>query len=171
MTDTLRFQLTVGSKIDIFQVKKSSILTQLHFFQEHISLLNAGEYTVKSAVSADIFAQFVNFIEGASIEITPINFLSHWSLSKEFGFRELQSACGSFAEKQNGVEGGNALNILGECFEKGYGVDKDFVRAAEYYRLSAEQGNADGQFNFGVCLENGSGVDKDLIRAAEYYRL
>jgi TPR repeat protein len=27
------------------------------------------------------------------------------------------------------------------------------VRAAEFYRLSAEQGNADGQLNFGFCLD------------------
>jgi TPR repeat protein len=47
----------------------------------------------------------------------------------------------------------------------------DLVRAAEFYRLSAEQGYSSGQFKFGWCLENGSGVVKDLVRAAEFYRL
>jgi TPR repeat protein len=45
------------------------------------------------------------------------------------------------------------------------------IRAAEYYRLSADQGNSYGQSAFGRCLENGLGIGKDLIRAAEYYRL
>jgi uncharacterized protein YegL len=48
---------------------------------------------------------------------------------------------------------------------------KDLVRAAEYYRLSAEQGDASGQNNFGICLQHGFGVEKDLVRAAEYYLL
>jgi hypothetical protein len=50
-------------------------------------------------------------------------------------------------------------------------IEQDLVRAAEFYRLSAEQGDADAQFNFGRCLENGLGVEQDLIRAAEFYRL
>jgi TPR repeat protein len=43
--------------------------------------------------------------------------------------------------------------------------------AAEYYRLSAEQGNAKGQYWFGHCLVHGRGIKQDLIRRAEYYRL
>jgi hypothetical protein len=44
-------------------------------------------------------------------------------------------------------------------------------QSSEFYRLSAEQGNARGQFNFGFCLEHGQGVAKDLVRAAEFYHL
>jgi TPR repeat protein len=70
-------------------------------------------------------------------------------------------------------EGGNATaqNMIGICLQNGDGVEKDLIRAAEYYRLSADQGHAGGQVNFGLCLENGDGVEKDLIRAAEYFRL
>jgi TPR repeat protein len=45
------------------------------------------------------------------------------------------------------------------------------IRAVEYYKLSADQGNSDGQNNFGRCLENGFEIEKNLIRAAEYYKL
>jgi hypothetical protein len=65
MTDELRFRLPVESEMIIFQVKKTVILGQLGLFQKHVSLLELGDYTVKSAVSADIFKQFVRFIEGA----------------------------------------------------------------------------------------------------------
>jgi hypothetical protein len=51
------------------------------------------------------------------------------------------------------------------------GIEEDPNRAVEYYRLSAEQGNAYGQHRFGYCLEHGIGIDKDLNRAVEYYRL
>jgi hypothetical protein len=77
------------------------------------------------------------------------------------------------AERRLNGRRGNAFaqNIFGECLENGRCVQKDLVRAAEYYRLSAEQGNASAQFNFGFCLAKGDGVAQDLIRAAEYYRL
>jgi hypothetical protein len=96
MTSKLRFRLTVDSEVTIFQVNKHLILTQLGLFQENPSLLDAGEYPVKSAVSADVFGQFVKFLESASIKITAINFPSLWSLSEEFDFRDLRAGCVSF---------------------------------------------------------------------------
>jgi len=41
----------------------------------------------------------------------------------------------------------------------------------KYYELSAEQGNAQVQYNLAVCYENGRGVPKDLNKAAKYYQL
>jgi hypothetical protein len=161
MTDKLRFRLTVDSETAIFLVNKVMLLTQLGLFQEHPSLLDAEEYTVKSIVSPNIFEQFVEFLEGASIDITLINFSSLRSLSKEFAVRSLESACASFA-----ISHQESMNL-----ENDDDIAQDLIRAAEYYRLSAEQGNSDGQDNFGFCLFHGRGVAQDLIRAAEYYRL
>jgi TPR repeat protein len=61
--------------------------------------------------------------------------------------------------------------ISGNFFELGVGVAQDLVCAAEFYRLSAEQGNADGQCCFGICLELGFGVAQDLVDAADFYQL
>jgi TPR repeat protein len=47
----------------------------------------------------------------------------------------------------------------------------DLPEAVKYYRLSADQGNADGQWRYGFCLESGKGVGIDLAEAVEYYRL
>jgi TPR repeat protein len=54
---------------------------------------------------------------------------------------------------------------------RGEGVAADGELAAHYYRLSADQGNALGQSNYGWCLENGEGVAVDTGLAAHYYRL
>jgi TPR repeat protein len=37
--------------------------------------------------------------------------------------------------------------------------------------LSADQGNADGQYVYGISLRDGSGVPIDLPRAAHYFKL
>ena len=50
------------------------------------------------------------------------------------------------------------------------GVDRDPVRAAELYQLSADQGYAPAQCNLAVCYLNGIGVERDDSRAAELLR-
>ena len=42
--------------------------------------------------------------------------------------------------------------------------------AERKYRKSAEQGDADAQFNLGRCYYNGQGVDKDYTQAVYWYR-
>jgi TPR repeat protein len=43
--------------------------------------------------------------------------------------------------------------------------------AAHYFKLSADQGRAGGQCNYGLCLHNGEGVSIDLRNAAQYFKL
>jgi TPR repeat protein len=43
--------------------------------------------------------------------------------------------------------------------------------AADYFRLSADQGNAEGQFAYGKSLSNGDGVVMDKSLAAHYFKL
>ena len=45
------------------------------------------------------------------------------------------------------------------------------TKAFELYTLSANQGNADAQYNLAICYENGDGVEKDMTKAFELYTL
>ena len=40
----------------------------------------------------------------------------------------------------------------------------------EWYRKSAEQGNADAQNNLGCMYQNGLGVEQDDAKAMEWYQ-
>jgi len=57
----------------------------------------------------------------------------------------------------------------GLCYEKGYGVEKDYKKAVKFYTKSAEQGYAMAQCNLGWCYENGKGVEQDYKKAVEWY--
>ena len=60
---------------------------------------------------------------------------------------------------------------LGEDYYFGKnGKQKDYVKAVEWFRKAAEQGNDDAQFNLGMCYEFGQGVVKDLTEAVKWYR-
>ena len=63
-----------------------------------------------------------------------------------------------------------AQNFLGTLFEAGRFVDRDFGRAAFWYRKAAEQGNPDGQLNLGRMYRGGLGLERDERRAAYWYR-
>jgi TPR repeat protein len=43
--------------------------------------------------------------------------------------------------------------------------------AVKYYKMPADQGNANVQFNYGRCFENGKGVAKDWNGAVKYYKM
>lgn len=51
-----------------------------------------------------------------------------------------------------------AQNNLGQCYEKGDGVEANIREAIKWYRLSAENGNSYGQLNIGDCFRDGQKV-------------
>ena len=63
-----------------------------------------------------------------------------------------------------------AQNFLGTLFEAGRFLERDFGRAAFWYRKAAEQGNPDGQLNLGRMYRGGLGLERDERRAAYWYR-
>ena len=50
-------------------------------------------------------------------------------------------------------------------YEYGQGVTQDYKEAVKWYRLAADQGNADAQLNLGSMHANGQGVTQDYARA------
>ena len=60
---------------------------------------------------------------------------------------------------------------MGFMYDKGQGVPQDYKEAIRLYRLSAEQGNNDAQYNLGQMYSNGLGVPQDYKEAVKWYRL
>jgi TPR repeat protein len=56
-------------------------------------------------------------------------------------------------------------------YEKGQGVPQDYKTAVKWYKLAAEQGDADAQYNLGVMYAEGKGVPQDYKTAVKWYRL
>ena len=50
-------------------------------------------------------------------------------------------------------------------YDNGQGVLQDYKTAAKWYILSAEQGNAEAQYNLGVMYALGQGVIEDKVYA------
>ena len=56
-------------------------------------------------------------------------------------------------------------------YDEGQGVPQDYKEALKWYRLSAEQGDADAQYNLGWMYDEGQGVPQDNKEAVKWWRL
>jgi TPR repeat protein len=56
-------------------------------------------------------------------------------------------------------------------YYKGEDVAEDKAEAGKWYRLAAEQGNADAQYNLGIMYDEGEGVPQDRAEAVKWLRL
>ena len=63
-----------------------------------------------------------------------------------------------------------ALNMVGRCYDLGWGVAVDKARAAECYRVAAERGLAEGMYNRATSLALGEGVGEDKAAALAWLR-
>lgn len=83
-------------------------------------------------------------------------------LSGEVAFRYYLKA--NKADAKNG----EAYLRLGQCYERGTGVDADIAKAAEYYIAGAPFSD-ECLVQAALCYESGKGVAKDLMKACDMY--
>ena len=53
----------------------------------------------------------------------------------------------------------------------GIGVEQNYNNAARYLRESANKGNRDAQYMFGLCLREGDGVPQNVSAAIKYFQM
>ncbi|WP_169740983.1 tetratricopeptide repeat protein [Methylomicrobium agile] len=61
--------------------------------------------------------------------------------------------------------------FLGDMYSSEENVERDYSKAAYWYRLSAEQGNSEAQQELGILYYKGVGVNKDYKESVKWYRL
>ncbi|WP_242184621.1 tetratricopeptide repeat protein [Sphingomonas sp. CARO-RG-8B-R24-01] len=63
-----------------------------------------------------------------------------------------------------------AINMVGRCYDLGWGTRPDKARAAACYRIAAEAGLDWGMYNYATLLALGHGVDEDRVAALGWFR-
>jgi hypothetical protein len=61
--------------------------------------------------------------------------------------------------------------VLGLSYDQAEGVPQDYAQAVSWYRKSAEQGNALGQYALGLMYYKGHGVAADVVEAYRWFNL
>lgn len=77
----------------------------------------------------------------------------------------------AFALVSGEAEKGNAAAMLtlGQFFEQGVGVARNYGKALEWYNKAAQAGQPGGYYNVGVCYEIGMGTAPDMTRAVQSF--
>lgn len=73
-------------------------------------------------------------------------------------------------QKQADSGDAGAQSNLGLMYYNGEGVQKNAVKAVEWWQKAAEQGDAYAQNNLGVMYQKGEGVQKNAAKAVEWYQ-
>lgn len=60
------------------------------------------------------------------------------------------------------------MNNLGVMYEKGNGIEQNWQKAAEIYKMAAEKGDGKAQYNIGWCYYHGKGVNKNKVEAKKW---
>jgi hypothetical protein len=62
------------------------------------------------------------------------------------------------------------LNMVGRCYDLGWGVAVDKARAVECYRVAAERGLDWAMYNYATLLALGQGVAEDKVAALDWFQ-
>ena len=91
----------------------------------------------------------------------------------KYYFDEADDKEKSFEYAMTGAKLGNAeaMNRVGNKYERGNGVKKDTEKAVEWYTKSAETGEtwAQNKLGLGNMYDNGEGVPQDRAKAIEWF--
>lgn len=78
----------------------------------------------------------------------------------------------AFSDYQQSAAAGNPTGeqLLGWCYWNGWGVEKDYATAVEWFKKSAAQNESGGQYGIGCAYDYGMGETQDYTEAVKWYR-
>ena len=62
------------------------------------------------------------------------------------------------------------INNLAIMYYNGQGVEQNYAKAIELYKMAINLGNVEAIFNLGLMYEYGKGVEKNIDNAIKYYK-
>ncbi|MDH4239071.1 MAG: hypothetical protein OEW48_05880 [Phycisphaerae bacterium] len=77
--------------------------------------------------------------------------LTEWTQAAELGIREAQW-------------------LLARCYDEGFGVERNVIRAVSWHLKAGEQGYPPAENHLGSCYQNGDSVPQDNAEAVQWYR-
>lgn len=130
--------------------------------------VNAGINTaVISLIALDELARFANLSSDAqnALTVTYEQGLKHYygnGINRDFA-----AAIGCWMQA---VALPQAKFMLALCYDKGYAVPLDLLKAAEWYRLAAEQQHPQAMYCLGIYYYYGYGLVQDIDEAVRWLR-
>ena len=139
-------------------------------FRERVAAAVAAA-TRLAAEQGDASAQFdlgLAYDNGRGVEEDDAEAVRWYRLAAEQGLADAQFNLGNMYRIQRYVNNSGSIRISGSIRRAGE-IEGDDAEAVRWYRLAAEQGHADAQFNLGDMYTDGLGVAQDYAEATLWY--
>ena len=78
-------------------------------------------------------------------------------------------AMGIVLAEKTDMENAEIQFYMGFCREHGYGIEKDYGEAVDWYKKAAEQGHAKAMRNLGKMYDDGVLAHRDVVEAVKWY--
>ncbi len=75
------------------------------------------------------------------------------------------------SKKAAALHDGEAMVVLGNIYENGYGVEKNYAEALKWYLKAGDKSKAEGYHNAGLIYYFGRAGEPDIQKAVEYFAL
>jgi hypothetical protein len=95
-------------------------------------------------------------------------------ISKNIKINNLDNQINNIINKRNldTITDSKLLNILGEIYEFGcLGIKKNYKKAIEYYKISADKGNSHSQYSLAMIYYYSKGEEQNHTNAFKYFSL
>lgn len=114
-------------------------------------------------IEGDYTAAAQMYLDGARSgdELAAFNY--GWCLWRGLGVAPDATEAKSFFSFAKNMEGGESCYNLAMLYMHGEGVHRDYVKAAEYMKISAEQGCIEAQLYLGVAYTSGCIFEPDVV--------
>jgi hypothetical protein len=131
------------------------------------ALATMNKAALTAALSGDKAGEWVGAAAALGLADAQLR-LGRMRLEGEGLARDPQGAFRAFADAaaQDHIDG---HNMLGRCYENGWGVEINYPLAAHHYRIAAEKGLDWAQYNLAHMLLSGVGMAQDRDQAFHWY--
>lgn len=99
------------------------------------------------------------------------------SVKKEYESEQFDSVFPKLLQLEKQTHSAEIQFMIGACYDYGQGVQLNYAKAIEWYRLAAHpregesEGDANAQLGLGYCYLNGDGVDESEAEAFKWFLL
>jgi len=94
--------------------------------------------------------------------LTPVTPEDLFGIGKFYQLKKSAKECLYYWHRAAKLEFPQAMFCIGECYDHGYGVDKNEHMAFEWYQKAAAAGCVSAFSNLGICYLSGLGIEKNI---------
>ena len=121
----------------------------------------------------ECFDEAVTMIESGNCDVDKYPYVYAYTIgcmykNEDIGYQDYAKSM-EWYEKAADAGNADAMNMIGQYYYYGLGVEQDYAKAMECFEKAADAGNTTAMSNIGDLYNAGYGVEQDYVKAMEWH--